>query len=86
MNSSILTIKFKDNTQIWISINSRLIKDGKILAKKVDFNTIEKVKDFKLMLLVDDLAAKNFDLIYILLLNNGLGTSRLLIDDLTNAN
>lgn len=52
----------------------------------MDLNIIEKLKAFKLMLLIIDLAAKNSNLIYIFLLNNGLKTSLLLIDDLINAN
>lgn len=62
------------------------MEDGRILAGEMDFDVGERLDTLELMLLLDNLAAKNSGLLYILLLNNGLEMTLLLIDDLANAN
>lgn len=79
-------MKVEDDTQSLTGTNDRSIKDSKILARKIDFDVVEEFDAFKLMLLMSDLAAKNSDLLYILLLNNGLGIILLLIDNLVDVN
>lgn len=79
LNFDILTWR---NTQNLTNKNDGLIKNGRILIKEVDLDINEKLDAFKLILLIDNLAGKNFSLLYILLLNNGLWITLLLIDDL----
>lgn len=58
LDSDILTIKVRDNTQSLISINDRSIRNGKMLAKEIDFNINKRLNTFELILLVGDLIAK----------------------------
>lgn len=86
LDSDILTVKVKGGTQSLTGTNNRSIKDSKILAGEMDLDVGKKLDIFELMLLMVDLAAKHFGLLCMLLLNNSLGITPLLIDDLANAN
>lgn len=86
MDFGILTIKIRGGIWNLTGTNNRSIGDSKILAGEVDLNVGEQLDALKLMLLVSDLAAKNSGLLYMLLLNNGLEMTPLLIDDLADIN
>lgn len=86
LNFDILTIKIWVNIWSLTSINSKLIGNNKIPAGKIDLNIDARLNTFELILLINDLAIKNFSLLYILLLNNSLKMTSLLINNLTDAN
>lgn len=52
----------------------------------MDLDINKGLDALKLILLMRELAAKNFGLLYMLLLNNSLEITFLLIDDLADAN
>lgn len=86
LNFDILTIKIWVNIWSLTSINSKLIGNNKILAGKIDLNIDTRLNTFELILLINDLATKSLSLLYILLLNNSLKMTSLLIDNLTDTN
>ena len=81
-----MTVKVGGGTRSLTGTNGGSIGDGRIPAGEVDLDVGEGLDALELMLLVGDLAAKNSGLLYMLLLNNGLGMTPLLIDDLADAN
>lgn len=78
---NILIIRIGSSIQSLTSINNKLINKNKSLVKNTNFNIDKKFNVFKLIFLIGDLAAKNSNLLYKLLLNNNLEII-LFIDDL----
>lgn len=76
----------KLDTQSLCGTNGESIGNGKIPAEEVDLDISKGLDVLELILLMGDLATKNFSLLYILLLNNALEIILLFFDDLADAN
>lgn len=77
-----MTVKVGGGTRSLTGTNGGLIGEGKMPVGDVDLDVGGRLDAFELMLSVGNLTAWNFGLLYRLLLNNGLGMTPLLIDDL----